>query len=683
MKLYLLILVTFSSCLSIQIYPKLTLDEFFNSTSFPSINLSPNGRYVLVHTKTPAWESNKFENSLWLYSTKRSRERKLITNQLSQIITPKWSPDGDIIAFLINQNSSTNSKVEQHLQLYHVIKDESFFIDLGNKIPTALTWSNDESCLYFTSLMTEDNNNNNNNNKTNDENEWKDVIRYRHPKPSDNSSIYRIDIHRRKRRTYVTIIPIKSINFLVSELLFTPCKEKLILLSGAIIVEETDVFELYSLDLHNLYNLTRLTTNEGLELSPQLSVDGKHVFFQMFPLGTKHGPWTQLRLYSVDLTNGQINQWGKDFSGSIRGYTIRSDGGVYYLGQLGTNVHIYMQQSSLKDSTLLDGWNGTYHTISSSLQKRKLSLAFSYSSFEQPEEVYFVNSIENLRSAKVITNDNFLFTQRELPKAEPYQWINPNDNRTIEGILHYPVGNFRGKNLPLLVLIHGGPTDASLNFFQPDWYSWAPMAATEGWLVLEPNYRGSTGYGDQFVNEVIGYSLDRPGKDILTGIDRLIQDGIVDPHRLTIGGFSYGGILTNWLITQTTQFNAALSGAGVVDYASFWGRIDLSEFVKVIIGGLPWEIPHKYLHKSSLYQLDKVCTPTHIVTGANDIRVPIDQSYMLERGLHYLGVPVELLLFPNEGHALIEDPWHGKIKVREELKWLEKYGHSSFIKKTN
>ncbi|CAF4302819.1 unnamed protein product, partial [Rotaria sp. Silwood2] len=121
---------------------------------------------------------------------------------------------------------------------------------------------------------------------------------------------------------------------------------------------------------------------------------------------------------------------------------------------------------------------------------------------------------------------------------------------------------FESKNLSLLVLIHGGPYLASLNRLELVWYNWASLAASEGWLVLEPNYRGSTGYGDQFLNEIRYGLLSRPGKDILYGVDRLIKDGIVDPHRLAVGGYSYGGFLTNWLITQTRRFNAALSGAG-------------------------------------------------------------------------------------------------------------------------
>ncbi|CAF2746628.1 unnamed protein product [Rotaria sp. Silwood2] len=416
------------------------------------------------------------------------------------------------------------------------------------------------------------------------------------------------------------------------------------------------------MDVRNVSLLSRLTNNQALERNLQLSTDDKNAN-------------TQKRLYSINLINGKIERWGKDFGGSIRGYTVRSQGGVYILGQSGINVEIYLQQSSSKYSILQHGWIGTYHQISSSSSKESSAIAFVYSSVEQPEEVYFIDHIEQLNLAKAITSENQLLTQRNLPRAKSYKWINNEDDHTVEGILHYPPGKFECKNLPLLVLIHGGPTDASLNMLQANWYSWAPLAATQGWLVLEPNYRGSTGYGDAFINELRFQLVSRPGRDILIGVDRLIADGIVDPNKLAVGGYSYGGYLTNWLITQTTRFNAALSGAGPTEHISFWGRTDFPEPLIDLMGGFLWEVPEIFYNESIIYKLGSVQTPTHIITGATDIRVPSDQSLILERSLHYLNVPLKLLLFPNEGHSIDINPWHGKIKLREEMKWLEKYGH--------
>jgi dipeptidyl aminopeptidase/acylaminoacyl peptidase len=111
---------------------------------------------------------------------------------------------------------------------------------------------------------------------------------------------------------------------------------------------------------------------------------------------------------------------------------------------------------------------------------------------------------------------------------------------------------------------------------------------------IEPNYRGSNGYGDQFVNEILLQPLSRPGRDILSGVDRLIKDGIVNSNSLAVGGYSYGGYLTNWLITQTTRFNAALSGAAAVKHVSNWDISDVSNLFEQLFGGYPWKVPHAY-----------------------------------------------------------------------------------------
>ncbi len=155
----------------------------------------------------------------------------------------------------------------------------------------------------------------------------------------------------------------------------------------------------------------------------------------------------------------------------------------------------------------------------------------------------------------------------------------------------------------------------------------------------------------------------------------MVRDGIADPDRLTIGGYSYGGYLTNWLITQTTRFRAAVTGGGAVEHAVNWGNDDQTFDDAWYLGGTPWEAEKNYNDEAALWQMDKMRTPTHMVAGGNDIRVVTAESYLMERALHTLNVPCKLLIFPGEGHSLSNNPWHGKIKVREEMKWLETHSH--------
>lgn len=174
--------------------------------------------------------------------------------------------------------------------------------------------------------------------------------------------------------------------------------------------------------------------------------------------------------------------------------------------------------------------------------------------------------------------------------------------------------------------------------------------------------------------------VSKAGEDILFGVDALVNDGIADPNKLNVGGYSFGGYLTNWLITQTTRFNAALSGAAAVETVSDWGMNDEPLVNAYYLGGYPWEAPEKYHEQATIYQMHRIQTPTLILTGDNDIRVPTAQSFIFERALHTLGVPCKLLIFPNEGHLFSSNPWNEKIKIREELAWLDKYGHQKHWK---
>jgi len=171
----------------------------------------------------------------------------------------------------------------------------------------------------------------------------------------------------------------------------------------------------------------------------------------------------------------------------------------------------------------------------------------------------------------------------------------------------YPPGKFETKNPPLLTLIHGGPNDADGNHFEADWYQWDRLAATNGWLVFEPNYRGSTGYGDKFILGIIHEMVSRPGKDILAGVDALVKDGIADPDHETIGGYSYGGYMTNWLITQTTRFKAAVTSAGAVEHVANWGNDDTVLDDAYFLGGHAWEAPKRYGRRLTSSRVPKTC----------------------------------------------------------------------------
>jgi dipeptidyl aminopeptidase/acylaminoacyl peptidase len=222
------------------------------------------------------------------------------------------------------------------------------------------------------------------------------------------------------------------------------------------------------------------------------------------------------------------------------------------------------------------------------------------------------------------------------------------------------------------VHLHGGPT-SSTAFAQQFWIYGRTIFAARGWALFSPNYRGSTGYGDAFMTDLIGRENDVEVKDILAGVDALVERGIVDPDRLAVMGWSNGGYLTNCLITTTDRFKAASSGAGVFDMVMQWSIEDTPGHVINYMQGLPWSAPDEHRESSPLYKVDRVVTPTIIHMGEKDSRVPVQHGISLHRALHhYLKVPSELVVYPGAGHGLTKYT-HRNAKLAWDVAWFDEY----------
>jgi dipeptidyl aminopeptidase/acylaminoacyl peptidase len=276
-----------------------------------------------------------------------------------------------------------------------------------------------------------------------------------------------------------------------------------------------------------------------------------------------------------------------------------------------------------------------------------------------------------LGELKQITNVNPQAVSWKLPQLSVVSWKGAG-GQTVEGILELPPDYKEGDKVPLVVEIHGGPTTATYYKLQY-WIYGRTLLPAKGYAVLCPNYRGSTGYGDKFTTDLIGHENDVDVEDILKGVDALVERGIADPDRLAVTGWSNGGYLTNCIITKTTRFKAAISGAGIVDAIMEWGSNDEPAYAMVFKQGLPWTNPEKYHKASSTYQLGKIKTPTLIHVGGNDDRCPPGHSRMLYRALkEYLHVPTELVVYPGEGHGLMKYS-NRRAKMEWDLAWLDRH----------
>jgi dipeptidyl aminopeptidase/acylaminoacyl peptidase len=247
------------------------------------------------------------------------------------------------------------------------------------------------------------------------------------------------------------------------------------------------------------------------------------------------------------------------------------------------------------------------------------------------------------------------------------------DGQEVEGVLLKPVGYEPGRRYPVLVEPHCGPTGAHSAGFKANWGSPGQFWAGQGWAVLYPNPRGSTNYGEKWMRGNIPDWGGGDYRDIMTGVDALIQRGIADGDKLAVAGWSYGGYMTACIVSQTTRFKAAMMGAGLSDLTSMYGTTDIPGYIGTFFNGMPTkETLDFYRERSAITYVDKVTTPLLIQHGGNDQRVPIGQPMEFFRALKDRGKTVELVFYPREGHGFSEY-YHQVEKVRREFEWINKY----------
>ena len=674
--------------------PTISLDEYMNATAITAARLSPDGSAAVIATESPNWKANVFDRDLWLW-TAATGLRPLTHSGSEQ--SPQWSPDGKWIAFVSDRAlpgqpatddgapASDTDKADR-LWLISVSGGEALPLFSEKLSVHAFAWSADGAALYFsaTQPLTPEQ-------QETQKNQWKDVIRYREQNRGDlllklpvepalaRATRVSLPLHPETGKAAAkteTLPPgaqtLASSSLSITQIAPSPDRQQLAFVTGPVHerVENPSDFEVFFVPA-NGGEARQVTHNQGIESHLAWSHDGRWLHFQVGPgAGFIEGPYkdVQGRLYRMDPATGKIQRLGADFKGSFDKFTLLPDGRELATGLTGMETQVYLVDGD--KATRLPGRAGSYTGLASAPASSAILLL--HSTINDPTQVYLASDPLHPDHLTALTAFNPNFAQRAQPEWQPYTWKS-DDGRTIEGVLIFPPGKKTARHLRMLTLIHGGPEDADSNHFGADWYDWATYAADNGWLVFRPNYRGSTGYGDDFMLEITPHIVSKPGRDILTGVDALVKDGYADPGHLAIGGYSYGGYMTNWLITQTTRFKSAVTGAGAVEHAANWGNDDLTFDDAWFLGGRPWEDPALYQSEAALFQFNKVKTPTHLVQGGADVRVSYLEGVTMERALQSLGIPHTFLVFPGEGHGLPVNPWHGYIKVREELKWLDKY----------
>ena len=311
---------------------------------------------------------------------------------------------------------------------------------------------------------------------------------------------------------------------------------------------------------------------------------------------------------------------------------------------------------------------GIYTSLSLSGDGRRA--AYIGQSPTDPADVYF--SEAPFDSARRLTRTNPQAQDFALGTTEVITWKST-DGLDVEGILLRPVNFDPAKKYPLMVVVHGGPTGAHMNSFRVSYGDGGQFWSGQGWAVLYPNPRGSTNYGEKFMRANIPDWGGGDYRDIMSGVDAVIKRGIADPDKLAVQGWSYGGYMTCWIVSQTDRFKAAMMGAGLSSLASMYNTTDVPAYLGGFFKGIPSKATMAlYNERSGITYADRVTTPLLILHGANDERVPIGQPMEFYRALKDRGKTVELVFYPREGHGFREY-YHQLDRMKRQHEWMVKY----------
>lgn len=420
-------------------------------------------------------------------------------------------------------------------------------------------------------------------------------------------------------------------------------------------------------------HIERLTENfEVGESAAQFSPDGRWIAFSG-PDNMERYTMTENRIYlrEVDDRGGAFRKLGSDFDQSLSIGFWSDDGGKIYFN---TGVTVTNQLHVLDiDDDEVEQVTYERAALNVSFDEDSGVYLIDYQDPMTPPTVFAVDDIDDVDDRSrwtQLVDVNPQIAELALGEEVEVNWTS-SDGKTVGGVLVYPVGYREGTRYPLIVAIHGGPASADLLRFNGGYG--AQVYAGAGYAVLKPNYRGSRNYGNEHRTDIVGDYFTLGYDDIMTGVDHLIAEGIVDGDRMGALGWSAGGHWSNWILTQTDRFKAISSGAGTMNWISMYAQSDVQRNRQFYVGdGFLYEDFDTYFDQSPLKYITNAQTPTMIHVVEGDPRVPSPQSVELHMALKKLDVPTELFMYPGRSHG-IPDARNRLVKSVSEMAWMDYY----------
>lgn len=650
-SLYILLLFggVFSLTFAQQTKKKLTVHDLLTAGSVSEPQFSPDGKWIAYTlAKREKWDGNK-NSDIWLTAVDKSKTIQLTTAKENDV-TPEWSSDGSKIAFISHRSDPPQ------VYFINLSGGEPKQITNSKNTITSFKWMESSSQIAYIA------------------DETRDSVIIKTEENAGGGYAAGTEFHGSalwaKTLEDTTPVKITDGSYFIKEM--TPSPDgKYFALITALNSDEFNSYNRTFLLIINNAGQSIYSFNDAKAFShPEFSPDNQKVAW----IGCTVGYSSNNALFVYDLKSKTIKNLTEKFDPTIEEIKWLNNESLIFSTPRNVHTGIYKANLNGEITTLLEPyWAITSFNIPTSSEK----IAFIGSKAQLPSELYLVATGGKPDAAVSLTNinqwvkNNFLIANSKVIK---YTSI---EGAIIEAVLTLPVGYNEKKKYPFIVLPHGGPDGIIMDRFSV----FGQIFAAEDFIVFEPNFRGSIGYGSNFYAANRGRLGDIDYQDIMLGVDFLIKEGLVDSSKMVVGGWSYGGYMTNWILGHTTRFKAAVSVAGISNTVSMYAQSDINhgEVAEWEFKGVPVLNMENFNRASPINYLKNCTTPTLILHGEADARVPVAQAWELYRALKDINTEVEMVLYPDAGHSIAAPKQFADVMTR----WVNWYkAHLGLVKKS-